>query len=254
MNSAQHSQTASWQNFFTDFKLYAFKAESAHAPALDARNAEQFFNLFKQYYVPFVKSGGTINVWEVAGVGTDEVRNCAVLGWLLDCQGSHGQGTLFLHWLLEALSVAPFSRACRAHLPQVLHAHPPYRATVENTYEQEGSDGVMPNSRVDIVIENESFLLFIEAKVHAGETGNQLERYSSILRSRAGKRPYAMIFLTPTGRPAKDESAGDIVCLSWKQLADSFEARIAADIPKDSPHPLLWVSLVQQFCQHIRTF
>ncbi len=248
-----NSQTVEWQNFFTDFKRYAFEVESTHPPMVDAKAAEQFFHLFRQHYTPFVKSGGAINVWDVAGIGTDEVRNCAVLGWLLDCHGSHGQGALFLHWLLDAIYFVPLPLACRDHIPCGADVRAPYCATVENTYEQEGPDGAIPNSRVDIVIENESFLLFIEAKVRAGETGNQLERYNSILRSRAGERSYAMIFLTPTGRAARDESAKDIICLSWKQLADSFEEHIAADIPKDSSQPL-WVPLVQQFCQHIRTF
>ena len=101
---------------------------------------------------------------------------------------------------------------------------------------------------MDIAIEKESFLMFIETKIRAGETGNQLARYDRILHSRDCGKTSALVFLTPIGRAAWDEdSAEDIAYLSWSHLADELE--LAASGQKS-----LWALLVQQFCNHIRQF
>jgi hypothetical protein len=181
MNNAQDLAIQNWQQFFTEFRQYSTDALPRDA-AVDNGEVEEFFHQFRRQYAPFVKSGGTINVWEVAGIDTDEVRNCAVLRWLLDCHGSHGQGEAFLRCFLDSLRTAPLNKAsCLTRLPQAVQVHAPYRTVSESAYAEGCPDDKIPNSRVDIAIENETFLLFIEAKVHAGETGNQIERYNGIL-------------------------------------------------------------------------
>jgi hypothetical protein len=260
MNNAQDLAIQNWQQFFTEFRQYGADSlsirDSTRDSTLDNREAAEFFHQFRRQYEPFVKSGGTINVWEVAGIGKDEVRNCAVLSWLLDCHGTHGQGAAFLHCFLNSLQTVP-SNTCLPRLPQAAQARAPYRTVLEKAYDEGCSDDNTPNSRVDIVIEKETFLLFIEAKVYAGETGNQIERYNRILQSRAGGRPCGLVFLTPDGRTARDESAEDVACLSWSRLADSLERFTNEQGISDgtiSPQQPLWALLVQQFCGHIRRF
>ncbi|MDL2279301.1 PD-(D/E)XK nuclease family protein [Desulfovibrio sp. OttesenSCG-928-G11] len=247
-----NSQAVGWQNFFTDFKHYALDVESAQIPAMDAKVAGQFFDQFRHCYTRFANSGGTINVWDVAGIGTDEVRNCAVLGWLLDCHGSHGQGNIFLRWFIEAVNMDNIDATCRECFPQVNHIHAPYRTIVENTYAQEGNDGSMDNSRVDIVIESELFLLFIEAKIKAPKSGAQLTKYNEILTSRARQKRHGLIFLTCDGEPADGAPVGHVACVSWQQLAAAFGKRLAA--ADNAASPQLWTAPVHQFCQHIQTF
>ncbi|MDL2216268.1 PD-(D/E)XK nuclease family protein [Desulfovibrio sp. OttesenSCG-928-M14] len=250
-----NSQAVRWKNFFTNFKDYAREVESAQIPAMDAKAAEPFFKLFRQHYAPFVKSGGTINVWDVAGISTDEVRNCAVLGWLLDCHGSHGQGAAFLHCFLESLQTAPGKDGGVENLPQAGQILAPYRTTLENTYAHECQGDNGPDSRVDIVIENDSFLLFVEVKIYAGDTGDQLKRYADILNARACGRACGLVLLTPSGRPPQDESAKDVTLLSWRHLAAHFEAYAdSSQRASVEPCPPLWAELVRQFCQHINTF
>ena len=258
MNSAHHPPPHEWRSFFAEFRQYGSASPRQLTRAVAPHEAEAFFTLFSQRYSPFVQSGGTINVWDIAGVGTDEVRNCAILGWLLDCHGSHGQGASFLRCFLDSVRYAPQNDSSSLmRLPQAVHVSPPYRTTLENTYSPGDLCDNGPNNRVDIVIENESFLLFIEVKIHARETGNQLERYSNILQAHACNKPCGLVFLTLTGRAARDESAKGIACLNWKHLADSLEAFI--HVPNDSGESVsagqpLWASLVQQFCIHIRQF
>ena len=258
MNSAHYPPPHGWRSFFAEFRQYGSASPRQLPRAVAPHETEAFFTLFKQRYSRFVQSGGTINVWDVAGVGTDEVRNCAVLGWLLDCHGSHGQGASFLRCFLDSVRYAPQNGSSSLmRLPQAVHASPPYRTTLENRYSLGCLEDSAPESRVDIVIENAFFLLLIEVKIRAPETGDQLERYSDILQSHACDKPCGLVFLTPTGRPAKDEKIQGVARLSWKHFADSLEAFISAPGISGgtvSTGQLLWASLVQQFCSHIRQF
>lgn len=258
MNSAYYSPVDKWRCFFSDFKRYRSEMPVRRVPVVNLEDTGNFFHEFSRTYASFVQSGGRLKVWDVAGVGTDEVRNCAVLAWLLDCHGSHGQGEAFLRCFLESLSTEPtHGKDCAAHLPQPYQINAPYRTTLEKHYNQGGIEEAICNSRVDIVIENASFLLFVEVKIYAGDTGNQLERYKQILKSKTSDRKRGLIFLAPTRRADQKESDEDIVCLSWQHLASHFEAyldfRQGADA-KVYPQPPLWLMLVRQFCQHIRTF
>jgi len=244
------------EKFFTEFGHGYSAMPQLQPPVVNTEEMEQYFSQFKQDYDLFVESGGIINIWADAHVGKDEVRNCAVLGWLLDCHGSHGQGAKFLRWFLDALHEAlneePLENACMKRVPQVANANTPYRTTLEKPYYWQEKD-----YRVDIVIENEAFLLFIEAKVDARERKSQLKNYNDILHSRAcGKKRHGLIFLTRTGEHATGGLEKKIVPLRWTQIADAFEHGMnqsisSRSLPSQQP---LWAILVQQFCQHIRFF
>ena len=258
MNKAHALLPREWQNFFIEFRRHLPTNPLQQDTVADTQRTEAFFSEFRRHHTWFVRSGGTINVWDIAGVGKKEVRNCAVLGWLLDCYGSHGQGSTFLRCFLDSVRTTPQNNTvCLTRLPQTAHIHTPYRLILENSYSQGCLEECTTKSRVDIVIESEAFLLFVEVKIHAEETGDQLKRYNNILRSRACGKPCCMVFLTPTGRAPREESAESIACLSWKYLADSFENLINAQAVSDATAPSsppLWVPLIQQFCKHIRTF
>ena len=217
----------------------------------DARRVEVFFQQYKAEYDPFWASGEAANVWDVAGLGDDEIKNCSVLGWLLDCHGSHGQGNAFLGCFLASLRDFKHNENIR----MIDMSEDAYRVMMENTYDHQ-HDNEQRKSRVDIVLEG-AFLLFIEAKIGAGETGNQLERYVDILRSRAGGKPYGIVFLTTKGNPTPGKDADKIACLSWERLAFHFEQYIEGHCSAYGLAHLqwpFWAVLVRQFCQHIRKF
>jgi hypothetical protein len=245
MNQTSLPPVPLWENFFTRFNQYAAERWLPQAPAVGGREAERFFGQFKEQYGPFVEAGGKINVWDAAGIGRDEVRNCAVLGWFLNCRESHGQGTAFMRCLLESAGTFPGGDAKPADFSQP--GDPVYHIFTEQPYTHEYLD----DSRVDIVLENEAFLLFIEAKIDAGETGDQLKRYTEILPARAGKRKHGMIFLTPDGRPG---SVKGIIPLSWKRLAACFEEYADNRAALAAPQAPLWAAITRQFCRHIRQF
>lgn len=191
----------------------------------------------------------------MAGLKRNEVRNTAVLAWLLDCHGSHGQGKYFLECFLDCLrKILENSEVCALNIKNN-HFKNGYQTIPEESFwEEEQSSKQVKESRIDIVIDGRDFLLFIEAKIDAGEGESQIPRYKKIIETYAGKREYGLIFLTPDGRKDKNKTKG-VATLSWMQFANYLEKDVQDFIRKmDIREWPLWVMPVLQFCQHIRTF
>lgn len=91
----------------------------------------------------------------------------------------------------------------------------------------------------------------IEVKVQAGETGNQLERYLALAAAKAAEqKPWALIFLTPTGRHAAAEKLRDkIIPFSWKQLACILDEHVR----KEGLSNTAAGTLLVQYAEHVRT-
>ena len=89
------------------------------------------------------------------------------------------------------------------------HLKEAYRTTPERVFLENTKDGQTHN-RVDIVIEGEAFLLFIEVKIGAGEGDNQLKRYAQIMQSCAENKnkPCGLVFLTRVGEQTKTRQRG----------------------------------------------
>jgi len=104
-------------------------------------------------------------------------------------------------------------------------------------------------SRIDIEIEGEKFLLFIEVKVFAGETNNQLERYLQIAETKAGNRPWGIIYLTPRGKKASIQHE-KLLPLSWNDVAEVFQGHANTNLPIQSYSR----QLISQFSKHVSTF
>lgn len=158
------------------------------------------------------KNGNASNVWEISGLKRDEVRISSVLAWFLNYHGEHGQEGALLSGLLNAINKKPENFPS----PEVVSASP-YWVNVESCPSGDKS------SRVDIEIEGDRFLLFIEVKIDAAETNDQLDRYLEIGEIKSGNRPWGVVFLTPTGcKPKISTRAKEnprLVCLSWKDIS-----------------------------------
>ncbi|WP_047023613.1 PDDEXK-like family protein, partial [Enterobacter cloacae] len=70
---------------------------------IDASQLTEFFSLISEPLKVVQHRALSFEPWEVAGLGRKEVRNTAVLAWLLDPEGTHGFGRLSLQALLQAI-------------------------------------------------------------------------------------------------------------------------------------------------------
>ena len=157
--------------------------EKAELAIPDREKLQYFFDEYQEARVPIEEEkalGMKVNVWKTANLGRYEVRNSKVLRWFLDMHEDHGQGSLFLKALYDSLdwhkSSFPF--------PSV------YRATEECCPLGDESE------RVDIEIESDEVLLFIEVKIDALEGKEQLKRYHDVAKTKAGSREWKIIYLT----------------------------------------------------------
>jgi hypothetical protein len=142
----------------------------------------------------------------------DENKLSDILADLLDPNGSHGQGGLFLALLLEELGLASVAKSLSTAVVQreaTTHGIAKYRR------------------RMDVMVEC-GVTLAIENKVDALDQADQVKDYLEHLAhcTRATGRPYALVYLTPEGRrpDSLDEdarkaahAAGRLHCWSYRR-------------------------------------
>jgi len=116
-------------------------------------------------------------------------------------------------------------------------------------------DGDFSN-RVDIEIDSKSFYLIIEVKINAPERDNQIEDYGKIAELQAGQRPWAILFLTPKGKPPKTAghyNQGKILPISWRELAAAIQQNRPLNLDDRSygNQAIMTRYLVKHFLTHI---
>ncbi|MGY4801338.1 PDDEXK-like family protein [Teichococcus aerofrigidensis] len=200
-------------------------------PSLDPMCLEEIMHRLAEPIRSARTAGAFLNVWSVASLGRNELRNAAVLAWFLDPRGSHGLGPAVLRDLL---------RLAADRAGWLFFAANPSRAVVRTEDWPLGSE----TDRVDIAIDGDDFVVFIEVKIDAIEGSEQLARYVERAREKARvlRRPHAhVIYLSP--RPPTANYSG-LATVTWQDVA-----RLLARRKRDG----LAGILADQFAQHVRT-
>ena len=237
--------------FFSNFRLLKErKIESGKSVVASKLNHNSLKGLFDSLVQPLIKtrrSGYACDPWEIAGLERNEVRNCMVLSWLLNPQGSHGFGGILLETLINEINL----RSHEKPLP------PPGKFCTVRT--ESNPDGDVSN-RYDIEIDDEKFYLIIEVKIDAPESSNQLKRYGLIAQVRADKRPWGIVFLTPKG--IASVTAGifynKITSLSWRNLSKMLTKCVREECKKSSDKKgasqYMTEQIIFRFLEKIRQF
>lgn len=220
---------------------------------IDGARLGLFFNNLKvglDYLQKSRSTGEFSNVWRAAGLKRDEVRNSAVLAWLLDQHGDHSQGNKILWDVLCMINYKiELSSIKNINFPKPEAVEKPYWTRVESCPFGERE------SRVDIEIGGDGFLLFIEVKIDAPMTGNQLDRYIEIGNIKSKNRPWGVVLLTPEDDPFSKYEVSEtaknhtnMVSLSWNDLSVILEKYAKKLIPSFSHH------MVLQYSKYIKSF
>lgn len=181
------------------------RAEKPSQPCIDATKLETWLLQMRQPIMDARRGAFNFDPWEVAGLKRNEVRNSAVLAWLLNPRGSHGLGDMALRGLLTEV------RKFEPSFPE--QSGKSCRVRVESNPDGES------NNRIDIEIDDSQFYLIIEVKIDAPEGTQQMERYGKIAEVVAGQRPWALVFLTPKGRASQTAGSYRVFQMTWWQLA-----------------------------------
>ena len=168
-------------DFFAAFEEAKSSVAREPSAAPDVEGLKLFFQNFGDKIRDFRHSGENLNIFDVCSLGRDEIRNCRVLAWLLDENGSHGLGNAFLRGLLKQIGAKAVSPAALAS-----------GYAVRAEYCPNGDN----SNRVDIVCDGRDFLLYIEVKIDSLEHGEQTARYHCKLDNCAGRRECAVLFIS----------------------------------------------------------
>jgi hypothetical protein len=162
-------------------------------------------NIVKCHEAKDRESGRKFNLFKVAGIAHKEVIMCRVLADLLDPQGKHCKGSLFLRLFWDA--IAPKLRDCPAL--DIEHT----KVTPEYVIDE--------NRRIDITLEDGTIFVPVEVKIWAGDQSRQVADYFAFAQTKNNTARIPVLYLTIDGHGPSDFSKADTgkddyVCLSFK--------------------------------------
>ena len=155
-------------------------------------------------------TGKNFNVFSVLGVERREVRHSAFLKDLLDPEGTHSQGAVFLEYFLKLPPLQEkLSRLFYENFGE-------FQVTKEQYAHEYGL--------IDIFLKKRDACIIIENKIDKSLDPGQLNKYYTYARGYFEDRQIALIYLTPDGKkPSKESLAGRepldadrVICVSYE--------------------------------------
>ena len=218
----------------------ATKLPTRPVVALDLSKLKALFLDLREQLLIVRKRGDLVDIWSIAGLKRNEVRNCAVLAWLLSPRGSHGQG----HDILKA-----FLNLAAGQKRWVFDDADLARATVRTEHYPLADS----QNRVDIVIDGPSFLAFVEVKIDASEGTEQLSRYMTAAQFKQShqKDNGYLIYLSPKAPDQNSvlEFSENFSHITWPEVAKLLKSDKTKHVSKT--HSQI---VINGFGHHIQHF
>lgn len=132
------------------------------------------------------------NIFEILRISKNEIRHSNFLSWLLDPNGSHKLGNIFLkRFLREVFSSSKFNDIDQIDVEGLNLSDIEIRREWKN---------------IDILIHLENVIVCVENKVLSSEHSNQLSRYKSIIETEFPQHKQTFVYLNPEGISSIEES------------------------------------------------
>ena len=183
--------------------------------------------------------GESFNIFNTIGLWSEEVRlHSALIGELLNPNGSHGASSLFLKAFLEVMGIEEGYLDYESCSPKILER------VIGSVTENEGG-------RIDIIIEDGKHAVIIENKIYAPDQKNQLLRYHNYGKKKFPKG-YELLYLTLDGHDSSDGSLGGKE-FDYKSI--SYETEIVEWLEKClkvAPDGLPVSSVIRQYIDLIK--
>lgn len=189
---------------------------------------KQINNLVQQSLVKREQSrlrGEQFNMFTACGVNHYETTHSSILAELLNPQGSHGQGTLFLDKFLSSYQ-SDFS----------------FKLDKGAFVEREKYTG---DGYIDIIVTNPyNQAIIIENKIYADDQHQQLIRYNDFAKKEFGDDSYEILYLTLFGTEASQQSAEGLsyITISYAQTITNW---LENCIGKCARLPMIRETLIQ---------
>lgn len=183
--------------------------------------------------------GESFNIFNTIGLWSEEVRlHSALIGELLNPNGSHGASSLFLKAFLDVMGIDEGYLDYGSCSPNILER------VIGAVTETDGG-------RIDIIIEDGKRAIIIENKIYAPDQKNQLLRYHNYGKKKFPKG-YELLYLTLDGHDPSDGSLGGKE-FDYKSI--SYETEIVEWLEKClkvAPDGLPVSSVIRQYIDLIK--
>lgn len=163
----------------------------------------EFSAIPKSYSIVAKLTGENFNIFRILGVGYSEIKHSMFLCELLNRNGSHGQGDVFLKLFVETFKIGDFD-AIGDFNTEISTAVVEYH--VGQKTDEEGG-------RIDIFIEDKNNCIIIENKIYAGDQENQILRYHNHAKKYGNS---FLFYLTLWGDEPTERSTGGKVSADGK--------------------------------------
>lgn len=183
------------------------------------------------------KRGEAFNVFNVLGLSTNETRtHSAFIAELLNPQGNHGCGSMFL---------AEFIR--QIHLEEFNMNFEETKVEIERSIGLKNDD-VTEGGRLDIVLQTKDVMIIIENKIYAGDQEKQLLRYWNYAKKeiKAGNvKQSTILYLTLDGHIASKDSANKDIKYTCVSYQDHILSWLNNCIGLSAQKPLIRETIIQ---------
>lgn len=190
------------------------------------------------------------NPFRVLRIETYELRHTNTLAWLLTPSGSHGLGSAFAIQFLKAVcdeSCADGTEILTAIAQSDLDAIQVWReatieqlksigksaaeAAIDGTLEQvedSAEDDDDRPGRLDVLVESETWLVAIEAKIRSKQASGQLPKYENALSIDGKGRRKLLVYLT---NDTEESIPSTWASVSWKKVVADPLTKIVERLP-----------------------
>jgi len=152
----------------------------------------------------------TPNIFQILSVARTEIRHSNFLGWLLDPNGNHGLGKLFLTKFLRGISTSDIATELDELDIEELNFN-----NVEIRREWRN---------IDLLLIFDTLVICIENKIDSKDHSNQLSKYREIVNENFKTRKKVFVYLTPTGEPPTTQSEIDYYALySYQEIIEQSD-------------------------------
>lgn len=168
---------------------------------------------------------GRFNVFDALRIERVEIRHSNFLAWLLDPNGSHGQGDLFLKAvLMDMLKKAREAGQTPPLSPVLLDGVDLHAIEIRREWKN-----------LDLLIRsrNPPFVVVVENKIDSGEHSKQLDRYAQAVHAEFGNAAALFVFLAASGQEASDESWIDYSYVDLHRVLSRVKRTAAGSLGAD---------------------
>lgn len=155
----------------------------------------------------------TPNIFEILNISRAEIRHSNFLRWLLDPNGNHGLGKMFLMKFLREVAISDTATEIDEFEINDLNYN---KADVRREW-----------NNIDLLILFENVVFCIENKIDTKDHSNQLAKYKTIIEDHFQKLKKVYVYLTPNGEEPNSITGKDhYVLCSYQTIIEHLESII----------------------------